>query len=185
MRQPFEFCLLWAAMLAAQTASPQRAWHEGLTVAPAAVGQTPNTATFGGRVDFAGQPPAEDFARYAQRGVRTVINLRTKAEMDRLGFDEKEAVEKAGMKYLHVPVGGEPPGPGDLEGILTLLDNAGQSKVLLHCASSVRVGMIWSILRARRHGLPTEQAVAEGRLAGMTSAAAERRTREFLSQSKQ
>ncbi len=160
--------------------SPAARWHDGVRVSPLSVGQTVNSATFGGFVDFGGQPAAEDFARYAARGVKTVINLRTAVEMERLGFDEKAVVEKAGMNYVHVPVGGEPPAPAEMAKILAVLEQAGERRVLLHCASSVRSGFVWSVFRATRHRLGVEEAIGEGKAAGLASPRMEKHARDVI-----
>ncbi|MCI0661793.1 MAG: sulfur transferase domain-containing protein, partial [Acidobacteria bacterium] len=49
----------------------------------------------------AGQPKAEAFARLAKQGFRSVLNLRT---ADEGAEAERELVEKAGMRYLNIPV---------------------------------------------------------------------------------
>ncbi len=59
---------------------------------------------------ISGQPEAASFEKLKEMGVTTVINLRTRREMDTreyVPFDEKEVVEQLGMDYIHIPLGGD------------------------------------------------------------------------------
>src|SRR5437016_4230812 len=49
----------------------------------------------------AGQPKAEAFGKLAKQGFRAVLNLRTAEEG---AEQEREQVEKAGMRYINIPV---------------------------------------------------------------------------------
>jgi uncharacterized protein (TIGR01244 family) len=167
-------------LFAAGLAVGAERWHDGKKIVPEEAGKTPNTSAFGDRVHFAGQPGEDDLKLYAKRGVRTVINLRTPAEMEKLGFDEKAAVERNGMVYVHVPVQSEPPADVDIQRVMKILDGAKDAPVLMHCASSNRVGMMWSIFRARQHGLAADQALAEGKAAGMRNPALESAARQNI-----
>lgn len=172
--------LLAASLLSAQPSGKQPGWAAGAKVATTTVGQAPNSAAFGSRVYFAGQPSESDLADYAKLGVKTVVNLRTASEMERVGYDEAAAAKAAGLKYFHVPVGSTMPNDGELTKIYNELSRAGQDKVLVHCASSNRSGMIWAAFRAQEHGLSPEHALEEGKAAGMTSPALQKVTREKL-----
>lgn len=156
------------------------AWAEGARIEPAPVGSAPNASAFGTQVRFAGQPGEKDFDEYAKLGVKKVINLRMPAEMQKVEFNEPEVVKKAGMEYISVPFGPEPPTDEDLNRIYAVLREAGGQKVLLHCASSNRAGLAWSLFRASQHGLPAEEAVAEGKAAGLKSPALEKIAREKI-----
>jgi uncharacterized protein (TIGR01244 family) len=158
----------------------QPSWAAGARVVPVAVGQAPNSAAFGPQVYFAGQPSQSDLAEYAKLGVTTVVNLRMPAEMEKLGFDEPAAAKAAGMKYVSVPFGATMPGDGELARIYAELNKAGNGKVLLHCASSNRAGMVWAVYRGAQHGVSAEDAVAEGKAAGLKSPVLEKLAREKL-----
>ena len=174
---------LLAGILLLQPATAQEdSEQEPAKILPESIGSTPNTSTLGGKVFFGGQPPAADLKTYSEKGVKVVINLRMDGELESLGFDEAKTVEGLGMKYLHVPMGRDVPKASDLERIFYALDKAGEAPVLLHCASSNRVGMIWSIYRAKRNGMSLEDAIAEGRAAGMKSEALEAAARAHLAE---
>lgn len=157
------------------------AWTSGAKITPTSVGNAPNTSVFGTRVFFAGQPGQADFEQYAKLGVKKVINLRTPPEMQGLGFDEGAAVKQAGMEYVSVPIGSQPPTDEDLNKIYSVLQTAGDGKVLMHCASSNRVGLAWSLFRGTQHGLAQDAAIAEGKAAGLKNAGLEKIAREKLS----
>ena len=170
--------LAFGMMQQAKTAPP--AWAEGAKVAASPVGSSPNATAFGARVYFAGQPATADLEQYARLGVRKVINLRMPAEMQAAGFDEAAAVKQAGMEYIHVPFGPQPPTDDDLKKVFAVLQGAGDGKVLLHCASSNRAGLMWSLFRGSQHGLAADDAVSEGKAAGMKNPALEQIAREKL-----
>lgn len=137
-------------------------------IAPIKVGSTSTvSARAEGDVYFAAQPVQADLDTFARIGVKTVINLRTELEMAQIGFDEEAAVEAAGMKYVNLPMGRDIPTNEDLAAMFNALDTAKDGPVLLHCASSNRVGAVWALYRIDRAGLTADQAEAEGRAAGM------------------
>lgn len=144
-----------------------RAWHEGLSIRKMDVGDTSNVSTFGGTLYFSGQPAEADFETFASFGVKTVINLRTAPEIEGLDFDERNTVEGAGMTYINLPMGRELPNVDALETILSTVEDALPGPVLLHCGSSNRVGAIWAVYTATRHGLSIDDSIAQGKAAGM------------------
>ena len=145
------------------------------------LGETPNVSTFDNVVYFAGQPDQEALKEFAALGVRTVINLRQDSEIALLDFDEKQVVKEADMAYLHAPMGRELPDGTTVQRVLDALDAAGDGPVLLHCASSNRVGALWAVYAGMRAGLAPDAAIAEGQAAGMRSAAFEEAIRAALS----
>jgi uncharacterized protein (TIGR01244 family) len=146
-----------------------------------AVENAPNVSTFNNRIYFAGQPTEEALKQFADFGVKTVINLRTVQELAGIGFDEKTAVEKEGMTYVHTPVGGDIPDASRLKEIFSALDTARDAPVLLHCSGSDRVGAIWSLYAGQKDNLPVDQAISEGKEAGMRVPALETAVRKILS----
>lgn len=136
------------------------------------LGDTPNLSTFDNVVYFSGQPSQTDLQRFADLGIKTVVNLRMDAEMESVDFDEKATVESAGMRYVHAPMGRDLPSGGTWEAIREALSDAGsQSPVLMHCHSSNRAGAVWALYAGEAQGVPREQAIDEGQAAGMKSPA--------------
>lgn len=131
------------------------------------VGDTANvTSAANGKFYFAGQPTEADLATFARMGVKTVINLRSAEELVALNFNEQNSVEAAGMKYMHVPMGRTMLGDEDLSTVFDALDGG---NVLLHCASSNRVGGVWGMYQLKRGGLSADDAVEAGKAAGTKS----------------
>jgi len=149
-------------------------------IVPITLGTMPMASTFGEQVYFGGQPQKADFKKFASQGIQTVINLRTAAEMEPLPFNEQAVVEEAGMKYVHLPIGRQPPTLDGLQSVMTILDGASRSHVLLHCASSNRVGYVWALYCGTRHGLSPDAAIHAGKMAGMRSPILEQWVRQAL-----
>jgi uncharacterized protein (TIGR01244 family) len=113
----------------------------------------------------AGQPSAEGLAQLKTLGFKTVINLRTEKEGAK---DEEAAVKAAGLDYVSVPVTPETLSHADVVAVSKVLADPAAGPVLLHCASANRVGAIWALVR-RRQGATLEEAVEEGKAAGLVS----------------
>jgi len=157
------------------------AWDAASRIYPIEVGSVVNPSTFGNFVHFAGQPSPEEFKQYADMGVETVLNLRTQPEVDGLDFDQPAAIKDAGMNYEHVGIRGEPT-KEQLNKIFAVIEKSEAAKepILLHCGSSNRVGYIWSMYRATRNGIALEDAIAEGKAAGMRAPALEESARKYI-----
>lgn len=113
----------------------------------------------------AGQPSPEALARLGKMGFRTVVNLRTENEG---AAEERAVVEAQGLRYLWVPVTPETFSLADVEAVEKVLDDPSAGPVLLHCASSNRVGGVWAVIQARK-GKSLDEAEAAGREAGLHS----------------
>ncbi len=113
----------------------------------------------------AGQPTAAGLAELKALGFRTVVNLRTEGEG---AADERAVVEGQGLRYVNVPITPERFSLADVEAVQKVIDDPAAGPVLLHCASSNRVGAVWAVIQARQ-GRSLEEAEAEGRAAGLRS----------------
>lgn len=141
-------------------------------IQPIQMSGTQNVTTYdNGTVYFSAQPTEQDLKTFAALGVKTVLNLRTSEEMEGVEFNESEKVAELGMDYITIPMGRELPSDEDLQAMFQTIDRAEEAPVLVHCASSNRVGTIWSLYRANRADLPADEAIEEGRAAGMRSEA--------------
>jgi len=139
-------------------------------VSPMTIGSTGYTSTYNDKVYFAGQPAEADFATYADLGVKHVINLRSEGEMSQVSFDEHKTIAGTDMEYHHMPMGGQLPTGSALDDLFAAIEKGkNEGGVLIHCASSNRVGMVWTAYRSMKDGLSKEDALAEGKAAGMTS----------------
>lgn len=113
----------------------------------------------------AGQPDEAALQVFADSGYAAVIDMRTASE--NRGFDEAATVERLGMKYVAFPIGGDDitfDKARELDALLQQYDGP----VLLHCASSNRVGALLALRDFLETG-DAAQALQKGRDGGMTS----------------
>lgn len=101
-------------------------------------------------VYLAGQPGQDDFKKIADAGVTRVISVCKEGEVS---WDEKAAVEAAGMAFHHIPIAS----PDDLteetfEKVRQLLADGGDEPTLLHCKGAVRAEAVWIPFRAINQG---------------------------------
>jgi uncharacterized protein (TIGR01244 family) len=133
-------------------------------VDPAAI---PNYQLLRPGLAVAGLPSPAAVARLKQQGFKTVIDLRSEAE----GLaEEKAGVEAQGLRYVSVPITSASFTLADALKVKSVLDDPASGPVLLHCASSNRVGGVIAVIAAQS-GKDLEQALAEGRRAGLHSEA--------------
>lgn len=123
----------------------------------------------------AAQPAPSDWPAIAAGGVRTVINLRTEAELE--GRDVGAEVRAAGMAYHAIPVAGIDGITAENASRLSALLARVDGPVLVHCSSANRAGGLLAVAAAQ-DGMDPEAALALGRAAGMKST--EPRVRELL-----
>jgi uncharacterized protein (TIGR01244 family) len=114
------------------------------------------------RLATAGQPRPEVIAKLKEMGFKTVINLRTEMEGTAA---ERAAVEAQGLRYVSVPITPASFSLSDVEAVERALAPE-SGPVLLHCASSNRVGAVWAVIQSRK-GKTLAEAEAAGREAGM------------------
>lgn len=124
----------------------------------------------------AGQPSPEALLRLKQLGFRTVVNLRTDGEGT---AEEKATLEGQGLRYVSVPIRVDTFSLADVEAVEKVLDDPAAGPVLLHCASSNRVGGVWAVIQSRK-GKSLEAALAAGREAGLHSPQMEAAVRRVL-----
>jgi len=141
------------------------------------VGSVPKLHRYGD-VYLAGQPRAEDFELFRERGVRTVLDIRHDSETPEL--NERQLVEALGMTYIYIPWNG-PDELNDrvLDEMRTVLVDA-QRPILFHCGSANRVGAGWLAYRALDEGLSLEEAHAEALEVGLRTPAYEAKALEYV-----
>lgn len=148
---------LW--LLAAFSACAGEAPADALTQLPAHI-------ALDSRLHVSAQPTAEALVTLPSAGVRTVINLRPASETPDL--DEKSVVEKSGMQYRSLPVAGAAGLTREnVASFDRLLAEAGEGKVLMHCASGNRVGAMMALRARWIQGKSADEALAIGRGSGL------------------
>ena len=115
-----------------------------------------------GRVNAAyfrgAQPDGRDFADLAALGVKTVIDLQ---EYGVAG--EADAVRRAGMKYVRIPMTTHvPPTADQISQFLGLVKDPASQPVYVHCAGGRhRTGVMTAVYRMTEDGWNPERAFAE------------------------
>ena len=113
----------------------------------------------------------EKVAALAAAGVELVINLQPD---DELSFDERAAVERAGMHYEQLPISGVE----DLKQLKILaFDNILRQhhgkKIAMHCGSGNRAGAVMALRAGWLRGRKMDTAMERGRSHGLTKLAEE------------
>lgn len=111
-----------------------------------------------------GQPTERALREMKAQGVTVVVNLRTPAEMERIGFDEAKLIADLGMTYVPIPVRGDSLFPYDtttLKRFGAVLREA-KGKVLLHCTVAWRASHLWGAYLIER-GVPVGEALEQAR----------------------
>lgn len=122
------------------------------------------------RIATGGQPTDTAFAKLAANGYRAVLNLRTGSE----GIDlqhEREAAEKAGLRYVGIPIVSNAPKPEQADEFIKAVKDPENHPMLIHCGSANRVGAFWMIYRVVEQGWPEDKALDEATKIGLTSPA--------------
>jgi uncharacterized protein (TIGR01244 family) len=95
----------------------------------------------------AGQPTDEELAGLAERGIRTLINVRPADELD-----EPEAPKvPSGIAYSEVPFTGLTLRAEHVRRIREALD-AGDGPAVIHCAAGTRAAVVAAIVASERAG---------------------------------
>ena len=120
-----------------------------------------------GSVACGGDTPRDAFTSLAEQGFRAVVNLRLDGEPG--VAEEGEAVEAAGLRYVHLPMAPSAPEFETAEQFLEVVADPSNQPVYIHCASANRVGGVWAIKRVVQDGWSREAALAEGHAIGLKS----------------
>lgn len=129
----------------------------------------------------AGQPTDEALTDVQNAGYKAILNLRTEQEGS---LEEKPKVEALGMEYYNIPIGREGFSPEMIAEFQEILAENDNRPLLIHCASSNRVGALWYINQVLNEGESEEAALAEGKKAGLTSKALEGRAKDYVESNK-
>lgn len=115
------------------------------------------------QVLLAAQPQIEDWATLAAEGYTTVLNLRGDSERAAMQGQNAEA---AGLRYIHKPWPAYELEREHIEEFVDILENPATGRIVFHCRSATRVGLMWMLYRQVQNGWTREEAEAELRAAG-------------------
>ncbi len=113
------------------------------------------------------QPAPGGFKSLAKLGVKTVIDLRGGKEHTAA---EEELVKAAGMRYIHIPLGGySAPTNEEVAKILAIFNDSAGWPVFVHCRRGAdRTGTVVACYRISHDHWSNEKALTEAKLHGMS-----------------
>lgn len=148
---------------------------------PYKCGKVERLHTFDG-IFLASQPSQDDFKLASENGIKTVIDLRAKGELD---WDEAALVKKLGMAYVHVPFKSAAELSDDkFDAVRKVLMDKAKKPILLHCQSANRVGAIWLAHRVLDHNLSYDDALKEAETVGLKSPALSQKAKDYIERKK-
>jgi tyrosine-protein phosphatase SIW14 len=130
-------------------------------------GPVPHLYRIADQIYRGNQPQDGEFAGLADRGIKTVLDLRG-------GFfhapRERKLVESAGMRYVSVRLSGIfPPRDQQIVQILKVLQDPASLPVFVHCKrGGDRVGLVIACYRMAHDGWTNEQAFQEASDLGLS-----------------
>jgi len=125
-----------------------------------------------------GQPSHDGFKQLAERGVKTVVDLRWVDEHDI--SHEKRTVEDDGMHFVSVPMKGiGAPTEEQISKALSVLDDSASWPVFIHCRrGSDRTGTVLACYRISHDHWKNQKALEEAKAYGLS--VFERAMRSFI-----
>lgn len=130
-----------------------------------------------------GQPTDEHLQQAKDRGVKVVVNLRTKGE-EKEYATEAAKVESLGMKYVHLPIDGYTGDGLNEESARKLAALLAEKPLLVHCTSGERVGALFALKAFYVDKLPADAALQVGKDKGITMPKVEKLVSDVLAKAK-
>lgn len=114
-----------------------------------------NTKKVSDDLSAAGQLTSEELKQAAQKGFKSVLNLRSP---DEAGFlsDEQQQAQAAGLQYANIPLKPSEANQEQTELAIQEIENL-PKPILIHCAAGARAGSIALIANAISEGLTYEE----------------------------
>jgi uncharacterized protein (TIGR01244 family) len=109
-------------------------------------------------ITLAGQPQPDDWARLAEDGFDAVINMRSDPERAAL---QARAAQQARLDYIHLNLPAYELEPEHIRQFRDVLYQANNEKILIHCRTGSRVGLVWMLHRVLNEGWSQQAAEAE------------------------
>jgi len=154
-------------------ATPAIAVH---SVEEATLGETKNVHC-AGDLFLAGQFCLEDLDKIKSASVTRIITLRMPGEIK---WDEKTAVDEAGIEFVEVPFRTADSLTDEVFDKIRELLRDKSKKTLFHCGSANRVGGVWLPYRVLDEGVDVETALAEAKEIGLRNSGYEKKALEYI-----
>ena len=114
------------------------------------------------------QPTTNGFKDLAERGIKTVVDLRDIGEHSQA--DEQKAVTDLGMRYVSIPMQGmSTPKDKQIAAVLALFNDVTSGPVFVHCKRGAdRTGTVIAVYRILHDGWDGKRALSEAKSYGMS-----------------
>jgi tyrosine-protein phosphatase SIW14 len=114
------------------------------------------------------QPTYSGFRDLAERGIKTIVDLRDIGEHSQAG--EQKVVTGLGMRYFSIPMQGmSTPKDQQIAAVLALLKDVSSGPVFVHCKRGAdRTGTVIAVYRIFHDGWNSRRALAEAKSYGMS-----------------
>ncbi len=119
-------------------------------------------------VACAGAITPESVTQIRDMGFRSIINLRRPVEEGANVEDEAAAAQAAGIKYVHLPFGGEFLDPAVADRFLVTITEPDTAPAFIHCAGGGRASSMWFIKRVIVDGWEIDAAMDEASALGLS-----------------
>lgn len=120
---------------------------------------------------FAGYPTEAGLRELADRGVTTVIALKTPAQVKAARAMDADAVaESLGLRMIWLPTAANTFSRADVDAFAEAYEDT-SGPLLIHCGSSNTVGGLWAEYLHLYHDVPIEEALERGREVGLREGA--------------
>src|SRR3984885_12506886 len=115
------------------------------------------------------QPKIDGFKDLAERGIKTVVDLRDIGEHSQA--DEQKAVTDSGMRYVSMPMQGmSTPKYEQIATIHSLLNDVTSGPVFVHCKRGAdRTGTVIALYRIVHDSWDSKRALSEAKSYGMSA----------------
>ena len=112
------------------------------------------------RITTSGQPTEAQLAEIRDLGVQHIVNLGLHTHEKALA-DEKVAVDRLGMTYIHIPVDFQNPTEQDFQQFCAVMEQLKDVPVRVHCIANARVSAFFCRFRRDVLGMDEARARAE------------------------
>jgi tyrosine-protein phosphatase SIW14 len=140
----------------------------GSMTASSQIDNLPNFQKVDEHVYRGAQPTNSGFKELAERGIKTVVDLRDIGEHSQA--DEQKAVTDLGMRYVSIPMQGmSTPKDERIAAVLALLNDVTSGPVFVHCKRGAdRTGTVIALYRIIHDGWDSKRALSEAKSYGMS-----------------
>lgn len=128
--------------------------------------EIPNARLIDERLLLGGQPTEAQLTEMAEAGYVRIVNLRGPGENGSIE-NERELVESLGMEYVAIPIASGNDFSAEAIQALQKATADSDEKVVVHCASGNRVGVLFALKAFKLDGLSADAAKELGAAYGM------------------